>query len=139
MVSITSIILEKDEILVKKKLTAKRPNFYMVGNGTMSKRGIKAVDLLDEIMKMTKAEQYVIRVIKEEITYYNTTGEVAVATSALPSDTCRTTFKNGFKLLCQKDLVRRTKRGHYMINPNALIPIEYDEALTIWNKNESKE
>lgn len=32
--------------------------------------------------------------------------------------------------------MRRVKRSHYMINPNALIPSEYDEAMDIWSSLE---
>ena len=45
-------------------------------------------------------------------------------------------FQKGFKELNEKNLMRRVKRSHYMINPNALIPSEYDEAIDIWSSLE---
>lgn len=133
MSSISHIYLDDDEELVKRKRTDKqrRPNFYMIGNGTMNKHKIKAIDLLDEAMALTKAGQFVLKLIKSNITYDNPDGEVYISMSDL-SPTNVTVFKKGFKELSEKSLVKRTKRSHYMINPSALIPLDYEKGLALW-------
>lgn len=40
-------------------------------------------------------------------------------------------IKNGYKELFEKDLVRRVKRGHYMVNPNAIIT-DYAKQMAVW-------
>ncbi|MFA7029619.1 MAG: hypothetical protein WC179_05050 [Candidatus Cloacimonadaceae bacterium] len=136
MSSIANIFLEDDEELIKRKRTDKqhKPNFYMIGNGTMNKHKIQAIDLLDEFHKMSKAEQFIVLTIKDGVSYYNQNGEVYIDMSKF-SDTIQRTWRKGFKLLSDKNLVRRTKRSHYMVNPNALIPPDYDSAIELWEKS----
>ncbi|MEA2091185.1 MAG: hypothetical protein U9O83_02335, partial [Campylobacterota bacterium] len=43
-------------------------------------------------------------------------------------------WKTGIATLKSKQLVGSTKRGHFMINPNAFIPQEYNKALEAWTK-----
>jgi hypothetical protein len=136
MSSISQIYLGDDEELVKRKRKDKRiiPNFYMIGNGNMNKHKIQSIDLLDEAMSLSKAGQYVLRMIKDGISFDNTDGEVYISMSDLTA-TNVTVFKKGYKELMSRNLAKRTKRSHYMINPNALIPLDYDLALELWEKS----
>ena len=113
------------------------PNYYRVGNGTMNKHNIKSVDLLNEVMSMTKAEQLVISTIKDLIPWDSQTGEVYVQLSKILSKTNTVVFHKGYKLLKNKNLVRRTKQSHYMINPAALIPLDFDKAQILWNNSKN--
>lgn len=135
---IAQIVLDYDDELIKRKRKVKRsiPNFYMIGNGKMNKHRIQAIDLLNEVMTLSKAGQYTFRMIKDMLVYDNEDGEVCVDLSGL-TPTYATLFKKGFKELNLRDLVRRTKRSHYMINPNALIPADYDKAMELWIKSPS--
>jgi len=45
-------------------------------------------------------------------------------------------FQKGFRKLRDKNLVRRTKRGHYMINPNALVVKRYSDAVVLWDASQ---
>jgi hypothetical protein len=134
---IHQLTLKEDEAVtvVKKREPRKRPNFTMIGNGTMNKDGVQARDLLREMTQMTKAELYTLIWIRDAIYWENRTGEVALYMADLTS-TQQRQFKSGFKSLHEKDLVRRIKRSHYMINPNALIPLDYEAALELWNSIE---
>ena len=38
------------------------------------------------------------------------------------------------KLQKRKDIVIHTKKSYYMINPNALIPLDYEQAVEGWLK-----
>lgn len=132
MGSIAHVHLDDDEVLYKGKRKKRTiPNFYMIGNGTMNKHKIKSIDLLNEVMTLSKAGQFVIRTIKDAIQWDNPDGEVYISMSDL-TPTNVTVFKKGFKELVKRNLVCRTKRSHYMINPNALIPLDYDAAIKLW-------
>jgi hypothetical protein len=133
----TTIILADDEVLVKKKVKrSTQPNYYMVGNGTVNKYKIESIDLIKEITKMTKAEQFLILAIKDGITYatdYNPVVKVSGSTKHQKNQ-----IIDGYRKLSEKNLVRRIKNGWYMINPNALIPTDYPSALKIWKDAEER-
>lgn len=114
-------------------------DYYRVGNGTMNKHKIQSIDLLEEVMSMSKAAQMVIRMIKEQITYDRDYNPVVKISRKELTKSEQNYLDKGFKELKDKDLVRRVKQGHYMINPNELIPPNYDEALAIWNNAGAQE
>lgn len=111
-----------------------KPYFYMIGTGdkrTQSK--IEPINFLNEVIEMSKAEQFVIKTIVEKIGYSQEIGEAYIPTSMFNSGEVQK-WKKGIKALKEKQLVGSTKRSHFMINPNAFIPKEYENALTAWNK-----
>ena len=108
-----------------------RPNFLMIGNGTMNKQGIGSIDFLEELVNSTKAEQFLLLAIKNGMNYEN--GYKPVVKVIGVTSTEKQYIKAGYKSLSARNLVRRTKKAHYIINPNALIPLNYDEAIDIWN------
>lgn len=134
----TQAKLRADEYLetrvVKKSA---QPNYYRIGNGTINKYKIQSIDLLDEIMAMTKAEQLVIKTIKDAYEWDNQNNEVFLQLSKILSKSNCTVFRKGYKLLKDKNLVRRTKTNHYMINPNAFIPQDYNKAQILWLNSEN--
>lgn len=131
------VSLAKGEYLETRKLKIKKqPNYYRVGNGTMNKHGIKSIDLVDEVMAMTKAEQLVISTIKDLIEWDSQTGEVHIALSKILTKSNVVVFHKGFKLLKIKNLVRRTKQSHYMVNPAALLPFDFSKAQKLWAESE---
>lgn len=131
---ISQINLNEDEELVvsTKKKKAIKPNFYMIGNGTMNKYRIKSIDLVQAVTEMTKVEQRVIILIKDLVTFDNTDGVVYVKFSKDEKQQQKK-FLEGYKLLEKKELVRRVKPSHYMVNPSALIPTDYEAAKLLWN------
>lgn len=130
------VILADDEYLVKGKTTkkTKEPNYFRVGNGTMNRHKIFGIDLLDAGMDATKAGQWLIRKIKVGITYENDYSPVVKISRKELTKSEQNYLDKGYAELSAKDLVRRIKQGHYMINPNALIPPNYDEAIKIWDE-----
>jgi len=106
------------------------PNFIMTGNGTMNSSSIQSINLLVESMDSTKSEQYLLKAIINGINYHN--GYSAVVMIVPKTSTHRQYLKEGYKSLFIRGLVKRVKRSHYMINPNALIPPNYESALEIW-------
>lgn len=130
---ITQVSLNGDEVLVKqKRKKAIRPNFLMIGNGTMNRHKIKAIDFIRTMTEMTKPELKVISWITNATSYDNMLGEVYIPMKKYTPQEERQ-FQKGYKLLVKKDIVRRTKRSHYMINPNAVIPNNYEESKLLWD------
>ena len=125
-------LMDGEYLETRKRKATKQPNYYRIGNGTMNKHRIKSIDLLGEVMAMTKAEQLVIATVKELLPWDSQTGEVYIKSSELFTKSEAVVFRRGFKLLKNKDLVRRTKQSHYMINPAALIPLDFQKALVLW-------
>lgn len=135
---VTQATLGADEYLETKIVKRKaQPNYYRIGNGTMNKHKIKSIDLLDEVMSMTKAEQLVISTIKAAYDWDNQNNEAFLQLSRILSKSDCTVFRKGYKLLKDKDLVRRTKTNHYMINPNAYIPLDYGKAQILWEESKN--
>ena len=112
----------------------KKPNFVMVGNGTTNKDGLVSIDLVREMSELTKPAMYTLLWIKEAIVWDNPDGEVCVYMSDL-TNAQQQQFKRGYKELSTKGLALRTRRSHYMINPNALIPLDYPLAMKLWNQH----
>jgi len=108
------------------------PSYYKIGTGKMNKHKIQSIDLLDEVIASNKAEQYVIKIIKDSVTYDSPDGVVTIPTHRM-TDTEKRMFRRGYKTLYERDLVRRVKRGQYMLNPNALILNSYANCLDVWN------
>lgn len=115
------------------------PNYFMVGNGTMNRHKIFGIDLLKELANSSKAGQWLLLKIKDGINYDNDYNPVVNIVSKELTSTEVQYLKRGYAELVAKDLVRRIKQGHYMINPNALIPPNYDEAIKVWDEAGKKE
>ena len=132
---IAQVTLEKDEYLVKQKKTRiVQPNYYKIGNGTMNKHSIKSIDLLAIAMELPKPAQYVLKWIKDGMVWNSHDERIEFLIKVVPETKAgKRTLVNGFKILKEKDLVRRIKRSHYMINPNAIIT-DYEKQLTVWNQ-----
>jgi hypothetical protein len=50
------------------------------------------------------------------------------------SSTQQQYVNTAYKSLKERNQVIRTKKSHYMINPNALIPLDYGQAVEDWLK-----
>ena len=132
--AVTVYVEAGETVGVEKAKPNKRPNYFMIGNGTMNRHQIYGIDLLTELANTSKAGQYLLLAIKDGITWDNDYHyEVKVVGE---TSTEKQYIKAGYKELYDRGLVVRTKRAHYMINPNALIPPDYDSALAKWNELE---
>ena len=98
----------------------------------MNKDKIQSIDLLRELAMASKAGQFILLAIKDGITYENNYSPVVTINRKTLTATQQRYLVDGFKELSDKDLVRRISNGKYMINPNALIPLDYEEALQVW-------
>ena len=128
-----TILFDPEEVSIQRKQKrATKPNYFMIGNGTMNKHKIYGIDLLRELANSTKAEQFLLLAIKDGICYGN---DYSPIVKVIPeTETQRQYIKLGYKSLLARELVIRVKKAHYMINPNALIPIDYEGSLRIWEE-----
>ena len=124
--------LEIDERLqVVKDVKKVKPNYFMVGNGTMNRNKIFGIDLLRELANASKAGQFLLLAIKDGIVYGNGYHPVVKVLGTTKYE--KNLLSEGYRELFERDLVRRVKRSHYMINPNAFIPPDYESAIAIWD------
>lgn len=131
--TVLTYIGKGDKLHIHTTKVDKRPNHYQTGRNEMNKHGLKGIDLMDELVASTKAEQFLLIAIKNGIGYSN---EYHYVVRLRPSEYTvyqQKLLLEGYQGLFKRNLVRRVKRGHYMINPNALIPMEYKEAVEFWN------
>lgn len=98
----------------------------------MNKHSIKSIDLLREVVKLSKPAQNTILWLNDELAWDNQTGEVKIEMKNL-TNSQQQQFQKGYKELNSKNLMIRTRRSHYMMNPNALIPLDYEAGLKLWN------
>jgi len=117
-------------------------NFTRIGNGTMNKTSnIESIDLIKMMVDMTKPEIKAISLLIESVPWeydttenkYYTLGVVYLPASAFKTQADRLMFQKGVKNLKDKDLVRKSGRNDYMLNPLAVLPTNSGEAMRLWN------
>jgi len=110
---------EDEELNISRKKKPKHSNFTMTGDLMKS---------LDIIANFTKPEAMAFILLKDNRDWK--TNYAKFSTADL-SKTDKNTFSKGYRLLADKNLVIRVKKGitsEYMFNPNFIIPNEYEEA-----------
>lgn len=110
----------------------RRPNYRMIGNGTMNRHQIQSIDLITEMVSLTRPAISTLACIQQHITWDNRDGVVRINMSDF-SSASQQSFQKGYKELHSRGLAKRIRRSHYMINPGALIPVDYDSAIHIWS------
>lgn len=124
----------KKLVLADNEQRKPQPNYYKMGNGTTNRDKIESIDLLEELEHMSHNALRLINMIKRGMkwnVYEERVDFVIPVTAANSADVM--VIKRGFAELKARDLVRRVKRGYYMINPHALIT-DFNKQLIIWNK-----
>jgi len=136
--SIHQLSLNADEeLLTRKRKRVKEPNYFRIGNGTVNKHNIRSIDLIVEIVKCSKPAQTVVMWIKDGMTWNPYDERIDFVVKVQPDTSAgKKVLAKGFKELSEKDLVRRVKRSHFMINPNALIT-DYEAQRAQWDQLES--
>ncbi len=134
-VIVTHLVLNADETLKKVKVKkVVEPNYFRIGNGTMNKNGIQSIDLVRELVNMSKPAQTVLLWIKDGMVWNSYENRIEFVVRIKPeTDAQKQMLKKGLKELFAKDLVRRVSMGRYMINPNAIIT-NYEAQMLEWNR-----
>ena len=99
------------------------------------KHKLKPIDLLSEMANMTSNEAFAFITLRDSLNWDTLTKQYSL--TIIPNQSEFTTyqqkqFKLGVKSLIDKDLVKRIKRGSYMINPMAIVPSNFEEAEKVW-------
>lgn len=134
-VIVTHLVLNADETLKKVKVKkVVEPNYFRIGNGTMNKNGIQSIDLVRELVNMSKPAQTVLLWIKDGMVWNSYENRIEFVVRIKPeTDAQKQMLKKGLKELFAKDLVRRVSMGRYMINPNAIIT-NYEAQMIEWSR-----
>lgn len=134
-VIVTHLVLNADETLKKVKVKkVVEPNYFRIGNGTMNRSGIQSIDLVRELVNMSKPAQTVLLWIKDGMVWNSYENRIEFVVRIKPeTDAQKQMLKKGLKELFAKDLVRRVSMGRYMINPNAIIT-NYEAQMLEWNR-----
>ena len=128
--------LDKNEkyIISRSKDTKNKPQFLMIGKGINMRQENMAVDLLKEVSDMNASEKFAFFAIRDAMDYKDETLSNIVVNQKLYTEYEKKMFKNGAKLLIDRKLIARVKRGMYQINPYAVIPTEFERARELWLK-----
>lgn len=131
---VTFLLNIDESVTISRDKKSSIPNYFRIGNGTMNKHKIQAINLVKASNACSSVGRWLIDRIMDGIGYDNDYCPVVKIVGTTTAE--RSYLKKGYKELHEKGLVKRVKRGHYMINPNALIPVDYEAALKIWNSVE---
>lgn len=131
--SIAQVSLKEGEkLIVVKDKGVKPPNHYRVGNGTMNKDSIQARDFIQELIELSKPAQRVIGWIKDGMKYCPYEERVEFVIKVIPdAQADKKMLQKALPELFEKDLVRRVKRGYYMIDPHAL-STDFTKQIKVW-------
>lgn len=107
-----------------------RPPFAMYGNGESSNRtGLSSMDMLGEVIKLRHASQQLFHQMVRfrdkdtNLVYSNSCGQGVVSGRTIDFPFSNKFVRNHWPALQQAQLVRRVRRGCYLINPDAVMPL----------------
>lgn len=124
-----------EEVTVSRRGKYTSPPFSMVGNGNKNQYGT-SLNLIETLCEFSKAEQFAFLKVIETLK--------CVQDSRIKHNVCpvlmgglssaeQQKFKSGITDLIKKGIVKRSKKEHYMVNPNLILSKEYATDLTMWN------
>jgi len=143
------IVQQNIEIPKNKKLETKIinkkeiPRFYMIGSGIKNENidNHHPISMFDILKDITQPEQYVMEVIGKSLEpaydemnkKYYTTCKINISDIKMtPSN--RVKFSKGYKRLHSRNILKKIKRQHYMLNPDFLIPTYYEQEKKEFDK-----
>lgn len=138
---ITQISLKANEELVKRTKRKQSHKYYMIGRRSYVNKASKhtkadwqfeGIDFIDHFYAMSNIERYIVKLMKDHFKWDEALNsfnyEIKLAPDSvefdesLPDTIKYETFLKGYSSLFKKDLMRRTKRHHYMFNPAFFLP-----------------
>lgn len=133
------------EASVSLKPMQQRPRYYMIGNGIRNNfmgKDHSPIDFIDVMANMSTQELWVVKLLKDNLILIKqiTDNGIKLRTSSKSiikqsnlSQAEKQKFKIGYKRLHEKNVLKRIKREHYILNPNFFIPYFYNDELLEWN------
>ena len=115
------------EVTRKKRIREPFPGFTIFGNGKETKHGGKSMDILDVCKQLNTAEMNLLQTMRDAIEKAKANSEknVNVVTPAKLEDWTTylgTALKKNYPHMNCLGIIRRVRRGTYMINPLLFIP-----------------
>lgn len=123
-----------EEVTISKKVKYQYPPYFMAGNGNGNRHG-RSLNLIETLCSLSKPEQFAfMRLIKELTCVKDSRNKHNLCKVIIKNLTSAEAqrFKAGITSLISKDLVKRYKKEHYIINPNLIISKEYSEDMDLW-------
>ena len=110
-----------------------QPNFILFGHRTdvSNKHGLKSICLLREGLTLSRSANTMLVWLKEGMEYDYSEGTNYVVKLVGDTTVAKRVIKDAYPELFARGLVRRVKRSHYMINPNAIMT-DYAEQMSKW-------
>ena len=113
----------------------KKPAFIMVGNGNKDKngRGTHSMDYTKELLNMSAPERFMFgllmdnRITNDKDKPHIKSNHIYIDNHNL-SATEKKYLSIAYKKLREKDIIVRTRRQHYIINPRMVISNDYWKA-----------
>lgn len=140
--NITIPALEADETITiekRKKRKEPYPGYTMWGNGHTTKFGGKSVDVLDILKELGKPEMSLMQFLRDEMKI-NTTNKVEDINMIEPAISheftpyLKSVLKKNYAHMECLGILKRMKRGKYMLNPWLFIPTKDVERMKeIWS------
>lgn len=133
------------EIVRKKRYKESFPPYSIVGNGKSSRTRGKSMDIVDVCSQFNIAENRLLQFFRDRILDNNVKQELnpneVIPTSHKDFDKyLKTALKKNFAHMEYMEVVRRVKRGVYMINPALFIPTDgYSAIKAQWDSLKPKE
>ena len=125
---IVQISIDVGESIQKIQKQYKGGNFKMVGDN-------KKFDAIGELLSMTQNEGKVFKLILDNICYKDNQADIRIHRN-MENPTQRSKFSSAFSKLKKKGILKRVKKGIYMINPDFVMPSSkyYDMCVDKWKE-----
>lgn len=126
------------EIIRKKKYNEPLPPYNIVGNGLTNRHGT-SVDILEICLQLNMAEMKLLQFLRTAFTI-NSINKEEIPNVVLPSSWdefdkyLSTALMKNYTHLEYLQVIKRIRRGVYMVNPRILMPSkEYLRIETMWD------
>lgn len=113
-----------------------KPAFMMVGTKLKRKRGIEGYDLVAALLNFNSDMRWMFKLLMDGL---NTENNCCDFNLLNLTHTQKVNCSLAYTALSKIDLVKRMRKGIYMINPKAIIPpTTYPEAQKLWDSKPNK-
>ncbi len=104
----------------ERRVSSSKPPYQLIGRGQRNATG-SSMNAIQLMMEMSSSEQFLFSKVESHMDYKSCVGSCTIARFTQSE---KQRVKLGYKKLRVKDILRRIKREHYMINPDFIVPNE---------------
>ena len=124
---------------VKLKPRGRTPGYWRIGNKREClNMKLEPVDAIEVMSTLTPQEWKVLKILEKNVLKYDKINDIYYTSCHVSYDPSNMTstqkqqWKTGSNRLIDKQLLKREKRKHYMINPAFMIPTNYELEEQQW-------